>query len=417
MIKVMGIGPGNKDWLPSAIEEAVQTCDVLVGGARALQLFPDFSGTRIILSGKLNESIAPMRTALTDQKQVGVLVSGDPGFYSFLPMLKRTFPETEIDVYPGISSMQFAFARAGLPWQEAEFFSVHGRPLDRLPLTFQKPLAILTGGENTPQAVAAYYAQYGLQMEAAVGNRLSYPEETWFTTDVQALAEAKEVYSQAIVILYPASGGQREDTLAHLHEGEREMARIPEDGSFGIPDEAFIRGKVPLTKAEIRVQVLAKANIRETDVVLDVGAGTGSISIEAARLARRGLVFAVEEDPEAQELIELNRTKFGILNLQLIRGTAPQAFAPLPPVDVCLIGGSHGLLPEILEKVPLRSGGRVVLTAVTLETVGRGLELLGSASFADLDVVSIQAVRWKGIQDFHMAQAMNPVFILSARKR
>lgn len=186
---------------------------------------------------------------------------------------------------------------------------------------------------------------------------------------------------------------------------------------MGIPDEEFIRGKVPLTKEEIRVQVLAKAKIQENDKVLDVGAGTGSLSIEAAQLARRGWVFAVEEDNEAQELILLNQTKFGIPNLQLVRGTAPQAFEKVPQVDVCLIGGSHGQLKEILEKAPLRSGGRVVLTAVTLETVGRGLELLQQQDFEEIDVISIQAVRWKGIKDFHMAQAMNPVFILNARKR
>jgi precorrin-6Y C5,15-methyltransferase (decarboxylating) len=148
-----------------------------------------------------------------------------------------------------------------------------------------------------------------------------------------------------------------------------------------------------------------------------VGAGTGSLSIEAAGLARRGLVFAVEENVEAQELILLNQSKFGISNLQLVRGTAPQAFKNIPQVDVCLIGGSHGQLKEILEKAPLRSGGKVVLTAVTLETVGRGLELLQQLDYEEIDVISIQAVRWKGIKDFHMAQAMNPVFIISAKKK
>lgn len=408
MIKVIGIGPGSRDWLPPVIDEIVASCEVVFGGKRALELFPDFPGVCGVLSGRLSETIQEIRSALSEKKQVGVLVSGDPGFYSFLPMLKREFPKTEINVYPGISSMQFAFARAGLPWQEAEFHSVHGRPLSRLPLTFQKPLAILTGGENTPQGVANYYKEHGINLKISVGNLLSYPEEEWVTTDVQILAHEKKAYNHAIVLLYPPSF-KTEDNL--------ERTQPSEDVGLGISDEEFIRGKVPLTKMEIRVQVLAKAKIQETDKILDVGAGTGSLSIEAARLARRGLVFAVEEDSEAQELILLNQAKFKIPNLQLVRGTAPQAFENIPQVDVCLIGGSHGQLKEILEKAPLRSGGRVVLTAVTLETVGRGLELLQQQAFKEIDVISIQAVRWKGIKDFHMAQAMNPVFIISARKK
>jgi precorrin-6Y C5,15-methyltransferase (decarboxylating) len=175
-------------------------------------------------------------------------VSGDPGFYSFLSMLKREFPQTEMSVYPGISSMQFAFARAGLPWQEAEFHSVHGRPLNRLPLTFHKPLAVLTGGENTPQKVASYYWEYGINLRISVGNLLSYPEEEWFTTDVESLCKEEKDYKHAIVILYPI-----------------EKANTSDEVGLGIPDEEFIRGKVPLTKAEIRVQVLAKAKIREID--------------------------------------------------------------------------------------------------------------------------------------------------------
>ncbi|WP_434510222.1 precorrin-6y C5,15-methyltransferase (decarboxylating) subunit CbiE [Desulfitobacterium sp. AusDCA] len=398
MIKVIGIGPGSREWLPPAIDEVVASCEVLLGGKRALELFPNFQGESCILSGKLSDGVQQIRVSLAEKKQVGVLVSGDPGFYSFLPMLKREFPETEIIVYPGISSMQFAFARAGLPWQEAEFVSVHGRPLERLPLTLERPLAILTGGENTPQKVAAYYKQHRIDLEISVGNRLGYPDEKWITTRVNNLIQDTAEYNNAIVILYP---------------GEVQLLA---DTGMGISDEEFIRGKVPLTKAEIRVQVLAKAKIRETDKVLDVGAGTGSLSIEAARLAKRGLVFAVEEDPEAQELILLNRAKFGIPNLQLFRGTAPEPFNELPLVDVCLIGGSNGHLKEIIERLPLRKGGRMVMTAITLETVAHGLELLQQQSYEEIDVISIQAVRWKGIKNFHMAQALNPVFILSATK-
>ena len=401
MLQVIGIGPGRPEWLPPAITELVKHCDVLVGGSRALELFPDFSGSQYCLSGGLTPSLTVIKDALLDEKVVGVLVSGDPGFFSFLPMLRREFPEEKIDVYPGISSLQFAFARAGLAWQDATFVSVHGRKLSVLPRIIRRPTAVLTGGENTPQQIAQFYLELGANPLISIGNALGYPEEVWKTLDAKHLAQETELLKNAIVILYPALGQEPKQGIG---------CRI------GIPDQEFLRGKVPMTKAEIRVQVLAKAQISLYDRVVDIGAGTGSISIEAATLAAEGEVYAIEHNPEAQELILANQQKFGVSNLHLIAGAAPDVFGELPQIDVCIIGGSNGRLPEILKQVPLIAGGRIVITAVTIETVAQGLKLLTELNYHDIDTVSIQAVRWKAVQALHMAQAMNPVFILSARK-
>jgi len=401
MLQVIGIGPGRPEWLPPAITELVNTCDILIGGSRALKLFPDFTGLQYSLSGDLTSSIEVIRNAILEEKAVGVLVSGDPGFFSFLPRLKREFPEERIDVYPGISSLQFAFARAGLPWQEAIFASVHGRELSVLPQVITRPTAVLTGGENTPQKIAQLYLERSYNPLISIGNALAYPEEFWTTMDAEHLAKEKTLLKNAIVILYPDN-----NKSIKQYTGCR----------LGIPDEEFLRGKVPMTKAEIRVQVLAKAQISKYDRVVDIGAGTGSISIEAASLASEGVVYAIEHNPEAQELILANQHKFGVSNLHLIPGAAPDVFVKLPPVEVCIIGGSNGRLSEILEIVPLVEGGRIVITAVTIETVAQGLKLLTDLNYQDIDIVSIQAVRWKAVQTLHMAQAMNPIFIISARK-
>jgi len=404
MLQVIGIGPGRSEWLPPVITELVKNCEILVGGSRALELFPDFKGRQYPLSGNLHSSIEVIRNALLEEKVVGVLVSGDPGFFSFLPRLKKEFPEEKIEVYPGISSLQFAFARAGLAWQEANFVSVHGRELSVLPQMITRPTAVLTGGENTPQKIAQFYLERGYNPHISVGNALAYPEELWLTMDAEHLALEKTLLKNAIVILYPNS--QKSTQSFKRGSGCR----------LGIPDEEFLRGKVPMTKAEIRVQVLAKAQISLNDRVVDIGAGTGSISIEAATLASEGVVYAIEHNPEAQELILANQTKFDVSNLRLISGAAPDVFGELPPVDVCIIGGSNGRLSEILKQVPLIAGGRVVITAVTIETVAQGLKLLTELNYQEIDTVSIQAVRWKAVQTLHMAQAMNPIFILSARK-
>jgi len=405
MLQVIGIGPGRLEWLPPAITELVKHCEVLIGGSRALKLFPDFTGHQYSLSGDLASSIEVIRNALLEEKVVGVLVSGDPGFFSFLPRLKKEFPEERIDVYPGISSLQFAFARAGLPWQEAAFVSVHGRELSVLPQMITRPTAVLTGGENTPQKIAQLYLKHGYNPLISIGNALAYPEEFWATMDAEHLAQEKTLLKNAIVIL-------QENSIQDNQQSTKQGSGC----RIGIPDEEFLRGKVPMTKAEIRVQVLAKAQISSYDRVMDIGAGTGSISIEAAGLASEGVVYAIEHNPEAQELILANQRKFGVSNLHLIPGVAPDVFGKLPPVDVCIIGGSNGRLAEILETVPLVEGGRIVITAVTIETVAQGLKLLTDLNYQDIDTVSIQAVRWKAVQTLHMAQALNPIFIIAARK-
>ncbi|MHB8074464.1 precorrin-6y C5,15-methyltransferase (decarboxylating) subunit CbiE [Desulfosporosinus fructosivorans] len=413
MLQVIGIGPGRPEWLPPAIIELVKNCEILIGGSRALKLFPDFGGRQYSLSGDLSSSIEVIKNALLEEKIIGILVSGDPGFFSFLPRLKKEFPEERIDVYPGLSSLQFAFARAGLPWQEAIFLSVHGRQLSVLPTRITRPTAVLTGGENTPQKIAQFYLDRGHNLRISIGNALAYPEELWATMDAEHLAQEKTLLKNAIVILYPAI---EQDTIQKTTQDGQQSPKQSTGCRIGIPDEEFLRGKVPMTKAEIRVQVLAKAQISKYDCVVDIGAGTGSISIEAAGLASEGVVYAIEHNPEAQELILANQLKFGVPNLHLIPGAAPDVFGELPQVDVCIIGGSNGRLAEILATVPLVDGGRIVITAVTIETVAQGLQLLADLNYQAIDTVSIQAVRWKAVQSLHMAQALNPIFIISARK-
>lgn len=409
MIRILGIGPGSLQWLPAAIEQEAAQCAVLVGGVRALELFPDFQGDKVRIGRDLQPALQAIAQALAENRQVGVLVSGDPGFYSMLPLIQRTFPEAPLSVLPGISSLQFAFARAGIPWQEAELRSVHGRALESLPLNPGKPLGLLTGGENSPQRIAGHYSSYGFNPRISLGNALSYPDEQWLETNARKLKDSDAEYPNAVLIIHP-------DNSDAFAKGNGLIGETQAYTGLGIADEEFIRGQVPMTKCEVRVQILAKAQIRPHHRILDVGAGTGSLSIEAAFLAERGCVFAIEEDPEAQELILKNQEKFRAANLRLIRGSAPDALDGLPEFDVCLIGGSHGQMEEILRRAPLVPGGRVVIPAVTLETVSKGMEALKNLAYQEVEIISLQAVRWRGIKDFHLAQALNPVFILSGRK-
>lgn len=188
---------------------------------------------------------------------------------------------------------------------------------------------------------------------------------------------------------------------------------------FGIKDEEFIRGKVPMTKAEIRAMVMVKAGIKEDDIVVDIGAGTGSLSIEAALCATKGEVYSIERNLEGIELIHRNMDKFGCQNIKTIAGTAPEAMDALPEkVDVIIIGGSSGNMHDILDRAEgmLSSGGRIVVTAVTVETTGEVMREFENRPFT-LEGFQMQVNRLRKLGHYHLYDPMSPIFIFTAVKK
>jgi cobalt-precorrin-6B (C15)-methyltransferase len=186
----------------------------------------------------------------------------------------------------------------------------------------------------------------------------------------------------------------------------------------GIADELFIRGDIPMTKQEVRILAVAKAHIGECDVVIDIGAGTGSLSIEAALLAKSGKIFAVEREAEGVELIRTNAAQFGVTNLEVIAGTAPKALDGLPKADVIFVGGSGGNLAEILEQanVLLSPGGRLIITAVTVETLHDALQAMDCTGGYLVEACGVQITRLRRAGPKNMFQALNPVYIIACTK-
>jgi precorrin-6Y C5,15-methyltransferase (decarboxylating) CbiT subunit len=186
--------------------------------------------------------------------------------------------------------------------------------------------------------------------------------------------------------------------------------------SPGIADDQFIRGNIPMTKQEIRIQVLAKARIAKGDTIIDIGAGTGSLSIEAALQAQTGNVIAIEREPEGFELIKANADKFGV-TVTAILGSAPEAMAALPEADVVFIGGSGGKLADILTEADrlLKVGGRLVITAITVETLYGALQEIKQRNYPS-EACAIQVSRIRSVGSSHMFQALNPIYIISATK-
>lgn len=188
---------------------------------------------------------------------------------------------------------------------------------------------------------------------------------------------------------------------------------------FGINDEAFIRGKVPMTKAEIRAMVMVQADIQDTDAVADIGAGTGSISIEAALATPKGRVYAVERNPEGIGLIRQNAEKFGCSNIEAVEGTAPEAMKALPALDVVIVGGSGGNMGDILDEADrhMKSGGRIILTAVTAETTGEITAEFAKRPGYTFEGFQMQINRLRKLGRYHLYNPLSPIFIFTAVKK
>jgi len=401
MLHIIGVGPGEKSWLPPKTQEIVSSCDLLIGNSRMRTLFAEQRKNKYLLSGNTIQTLELLKRNIQTYNHIGLLVSGDPSFFGIVPLIKEEFPAEEMTIYPGISCLQLLFAKAGIAWHNASFIDLEGQDVSILPRAIFRPLAVLLGEEITAQQIAQLFLERGQNPQISIGFSLGRSNEYFETLNAVTLARSPRKLNNVILLVYPNS---------HQNSWQSLGLRI------GIPDKDFIRGDAPMTKAEIRVQVLAKAQISLYDYILDVGSGTGSISIEAAAIANEGMVYAIENNYEAQQLIRANMRKFAVPNLKLVSGTAPEVFSKIPPVNVCIINGTQGKLREVLEEAPLVEGGRMVMTAVSLEKASRGLELLKSLDYEDIEVISLQAVRWPVMNGFHISHALNPVFILSARK-
>ena len=333
-------------------------------------------------------------------ENAAVLLSGDTGFYSGAKGLRPLLLEAgmEVETFPGVSSLQYLCAKIGTPWEDIHPASAHGRACAPAELVARHGrVFFLTGetGDQTPRALCAALEQAGWgKARAWVGSRLSYPNEEIFSGAVEEFS--RRDFPPLSVLLV---------------QGE---PACPPAGTFGIPDSGFVRGQVPMTKEEVRAAALSKLRVAPGGTYWDVGAGTGSVSVAISALARDGRVLAVERDPEACGLILENAARFGAGNLTLVQGEAPAALGDLPAPDGVFVGGSGGSLEDIL-KTALEKNPRVrvVVAAVTLETLSRGAALLDALPFAGVEVSQITVARARELGRYHLMTGQNPVFLLS----
>ncbi len=397
-VSVVGVGDDGAEGLAPAVRALVEGADVLCGGQRQLAFFPTHPARRLVIRGDLEVLLEEVRIA-AESGRVVVLASGDPLFFGIGARLVETLGRERVRIIPHPSAVQVAFARLGVPWQDALVLSAHGRPLEPLlgRALGARRIAILTDDRNTPSVIAAALLAAGMEAcQAFVLERLEGPGER-----VEALRLDQVV-------------GREFDPLNVLVLlRERATRRL----ALGLPDDAYHHRGGMITKAEVRSVSLSKFSLRADSVVWDVGAGCGSLAIEAAALAPDGWVYAIERDPDQVALLRENRARHLAANVAIVEGEAPQALESLPDPDAVFIGGSGGHLTAVLalSLARLRSDGRLVLNAVLLETVVEAERLCREAGWS-VDVTLVAISRGVSTAGGTRLAALNPVFVLAAQR-
>ena len=393
-VTLIGMGSGQPENLTLQGLAALRQADLILGARRLLAVLPA-GCTENRAAAYRPDEVAELLQASGAENAV-LVYSGDTGFYSGASSMIEKLEALGVRarVLPGLSSIQLLAAALGRPWQGWNLVSAHGRTCDPVAECMQgRPTFFLTGGSEDPATLCAQLAAEGFgDVQGVVGQCLGTPEEKLFRGSVKELAAGR--FNSLSVLLVEAA--------------EVLPRRAP-----GLPDEAFERGDVPMTKQEVRAAVLAKLAVRPEDILWDVGAGTGSVSVELALAAPRGRVYAVECRPEGCALIKANREKFRTRNLVLVEGLAPDALSDLPAPDAVFIGGSKGSLAAIVDAaLDKNPDARICVSAIALETLSAAVAAL-TAKGRTVQVSQIAVSRAKAVGGLHLMMAQNPIYLIT----
>lgn len=395
-IKLIGIGDnGLASLLPQYIQW-IENSEVLIGGERLLEFFPYYKGEKIILKSGLKKIV---ETIQNEKREIVILASGDPLFYGLGGYL---FKKLNIEVYPYVSSVQLAFSKIGESWQDAYITSVHGRSIKGLiqKIDGYDKIALLTDAENNPSTIAQYLIEFGMtEYQAFVAENLQGKNEK---TGWYSLEEMKEgIFSPLNVVIL------------------KRIAPSPK-WSLGIEDDEFSQrrpDKGLITKKEIRVLSLHALQLQKESIVWDIGTCTGSMAIEAAKIAREGQVFAIEKNEGDLANCMENQHKFRT-DLTAIHGKAPEGLDTFPNPDAIFIGGTGGNMKELLKVCceRLNDNGRIVLNAATIENLYKALECFKELNFKT-NILHAQLAHNKPILGMNRFTPLNPIYIITATRK
>ncbi len=409
-ISLAGIGPGGKQAFTHEVTEVVNNADILMGADRMLEnirhsakAYPYYRASEII---PFIESLSETED-LKEETNIAILFSGDSSFYSGATLLfkelvslrERTDIDVKIDILPGISSLSYMCAKLGISAQDVNILSLHGKEVTNLALRIkpcEKNFMLLSGVKDVNR-VGKCLLGAGLDCDIYLGCRLSYEDEEIRKLSASECEELSKEGLYSCVIINKAAEGK---------------AVAP-----GMADDEFIRSKVPMSKEEVREVSICKLGLKNDSILYDIGSGTGSVAVECALLSNDITVYAIECKDEALELIEANKNKFLLDNIEIVKALAPEGLKGLKKATHAFIGGSKRNLKEILQTLKeINPDMRVVINAISLETIGE-LSVIQKEFGAKADIVQLQVSKSDEVGSYHLMKAQNPVYICTVEFR
>ncbi len=407
-VPVIGVGPDGLAGLTARSRELLLAAEVVFGSESVLRLLPELTAERVRIGADLPEAVEKLRANL-GKKRIALVASGDPLFYGTARYVCEKVGAEHFEVMPHVSSMQLAFARIKESWEDAYLTDLAARSLDEVvdKIRIAETAGLFTSERHHPGRVAAELLGRGIDyFTAFVCENLGGKDERITRGD---LSEIRDMKFDPLNILILRRKPNRPD--------RPRAARLRR---FGNPDEVFAQTRPKtglITQAEVRAVALSQLDLHPGNVFWDVGAGSGSVAIEAAGLVAPGPAYAIEQDPADYHLIVANAETFGVTNVKPVSGTAPEVFSSLPAPDAIFVGGNGGEVAKLLEAsfASLRPGGRLVTNVGTVEMLTATYAVLKRlARGVEVRLINLS----RGVEQLESLrfEAVNPTFLLCVQK-
>lgn len=408
-IHIIGIGGDGLAGLTVRGREIMTAAEVVFGSEAALRLVPEIAAERVALGSDLHDVVEKLRSNF-GQKRMVIVAGGDPLFYGIARYLCDKLGKDRFEVLPHVSSMQLAFARIKETWEDAYLTDLSTRSLDDVldRIRTAETVGLFTSDVYHPARIARELQVRGLDyFRAYVCENLGGPDERITQGDLHEIQNMQ--FDPLNVMILRRKPGRP--------DAQRSTRRLMR---FGNPDDVFAQSRPKtglITQSEVRAIALAQLDLQPGDVMWDVGAGSGSVALEAAQLVEPGKVYAIEQDSADYHLIVANAEQFGIRNVQAIFGSAPAVFQDLPDPDALFIGGNGGEVARLLEAsfAALRSGGRLVINVATIEMLGSTYAVLKRLC-PEVTVMLVNVARSVEQMEALRFEAVNPTFLLRVVK-
>ncbi|SMC82496.1 precorrin-6Y C5,15-methyltransferase (decarboxylating) [Desulfocicer vacuolatum DSM 3385] len=427
-VHVIGLGLSREDLTLKHLE-IIKTADLLVGGQRHLDYFRENHVEKVVITRDIALVIQKIKERMDSQKVV-VLASGDPLFYGIGATLVKALGREKVEIHPNISSPAAAFAAMGEPWQDARLISFHGRVSDDFEhlVKTENKIGILTDATHTPGWIAKFLLSRKItDFHCHVFERLGSGDAKSYIFDDLSLVDTHTFAMPNVVVL---KRQKQEDSFCHGRKSTASMHRDGKDRAVsceavpppvypGMPDDQFFHENGLITKSEVRSVALSKLKLDAQDYTFwDLGAGSGSVSIEVSRFLSRGQLFAVEKNEKRIVLIERNKQKFCVPNLTVCHGSLPGAMDALPDPDRVFVGGGGKNIARIIHRAGdrLSMHGVMVINTVLVQTMYLAVEALKKMGFKT-QFVQLQVAGSSPMPFGERLEALNPVWIITGEKQ